>query len=323
VHIVPTESPLNSHREARTHPDVCAVMVTYNPELSFEQNVRDLLPQVGKLIIVDNQSSSVAHSLIRQAASNHEVEVIWNERNLGIAGALNRGINRALASGEYRWIATFDQDSHMPSDYLTTIIESYSTCPFRDKVAMIGATYTSPSTEFVPDSMSARNGCGFREVKTLMMSGSLVKSSAFGECGRFDQSLFMDCVDHEFCLRLRRHGFRVIQAKQALLAHQPGSPTSHRILWKRFTTTNHSPSRRYYNAHNRLVVYRRYLSSELLWVLADVFDWFRDVIKLVLFERNRTQKLASIAKGTWAAMLEPLPARPDTVDGSGPGVDDR
>jgi rhamnosyltransferase len=290
-------------------------MVTYNPELSFEQNVRDLLPQVGKLIIVDNQSSSVARSLIRQTASTHGVEVIWNERNLGIAGALNRGIDRALASGQYRWIATFDQDSHMPSDYLTTIIESYSACPFRDEVAMIGATYTSPATEFVPNSKSAPNRCGFREVKTLMTSGSLVKSS--------DQSLFMDCVDHEFCLRLRRHGFRVIQAKQALLPHQPGSPTSHRILWKRFTTTNHSPSRRYYNAHNRMLVYRRYLSSELLWVLADVFDWFRDVIKLVLFERNRTQKLASIAKGTWAAMLESLPARPDTVYGSWTGVDDR
>jgi rhamnosyltransferase len=306
----------------RPHSDVCAVIVTYNPDSSFEQNVQALLPQVGRLIIVDNQSSSAANSRIRLAASTHGVEVIWNERNLGIAGALNRGIDRALASGQYRWIATFDQDSHMPSDYLTTIIESYSACPFRDKVAMIGATYRSPETEIVPESTSARNGCGFREVKTLMTSGSLVKSSAFGECGRFDESLFMDCVDHEFCLRLRRHGFRVIQAKQALLEHQLGSPTSHRILWKRFTTTNHSPTRRYYNAHNRMLVYRRYLSSELLWALSDVLDWLRDVIKLVLFERNRTQKLASIAKGTWAAMLEPLPARLDTIEGSCTGVDD-
>ena len=317
MNIVPMESNLDSHRTARTHADVCAVMVTYDPEPSFEQNVRNLLPQVGRLIIVDNQSSSVTHSLIRQAASTHGVEVIWNERNLGIAGALNRGIDRALASNQYRWIATFDQDSRVPPDYLTTLFESYSACPFRDKVAMIGATYTSPAREFAPDSMSARNGCGFREVKTLMTSGSLVKSSAFSECGRFDQSLFMDCVDHEFCLRLRRYGFRVIQAKQALLPHQPGSPTSQRILWKRFTTTNHSPSRRYYNAHNRMLVYRRYLSSEPLWALRDVFDWSRDVIKVVLFERNRTQKLASIAKGTWAAILEPLPARPDPANGSG------
>src|SRR5947207_11413758 len=192
--------------------DVCAVMVTYNPEQSFEQTVRDLLPQVGKLIIVDNQSSSVAHALIRQAASTHGVEVIWNARNMGVAGALNRGIDRALASGPYRWIATFDQDSRVPADYLKTVFESYLTCPFRETVAMIGGTYIAPKMEAVPGSMPTLNGAAFREVKTLMTSGSLLRSSVFGVCGRFDQSLFMDCVDHEFCLRLRGHGFRVIQA---------------------------------------------------------------------------------------------------------------
>ena len=316
VHSVSTESGLSSRREPVPHPDVCAVMVTYDPEPGFEQNVRSLLPQVGKLIIVDNRSSSAAHSLIQQTASTHGVEVIWNEQNLGIAGALNRGIDRALASAQYRWIATFDQDSHMPPHYMRTIFESYSKCPFRDKVAIIGGTYVSPAREFPADPMSGRNGSGFREVKTLMTSGSVLKSSAFSECGRFDQSLFMDCVDHEFCLRLRRHGFRVIQANQALLAHQPGSPTSHRILWKRVTTTNHSASRRYYNAHNRMLVYRRYLTSEPLWAIRDVSDWFRDIVKLVLLEKDRTDKLVSIARGTWAAMLA-TPAYPTGVVNEG------
>ena len=296
------------------HPDVCAVMVTYDPEPGFEQNLRSLLPQVGKLIIVDNRSSSAAHSLIQQTASTHGVEVIWNEQNLGIAGALNRGIEHALDMCEYRWIATFDQDSHVPPDYVRAIFESYSMCPFRDKVAIIGGTYVSPvspAMECPAEAMSGRNGSGFREVKTLMTSGSVLKSSAFSECGRFDQSLFMDCVDHEFCLRLRRHGFKVIQSKQALLAHQPGSPTSHRILWKRVTTTNHSASRRYYNAHNRLLVYRRYLTSEPLWAIRDVFGWFQDMVKVVLLEHNRTEKLLSVAKGAWDAMRNPLPARPD------------
>jgi rhamnosyltransferase len=286
-------------------------MVTYDPEPGFEKHIRDLLPQVGKLIIVDNRSSSVAHSLIQQAASTHAVEVIWNQQNLGIAGALNRGIERAVASGEYHWIATFDQDSHVPPDYVRSIFESYSTCPFRDKVGIIGGTYVSPAMEFAPGPMSGRNGSGFREVKTLMTSGSVLKSSAFTECGCFDQSLFMDCVDHEFCLRLRRHGFRVIQSKQARLAHQPGSPTSHRILWKSVTTTNHSASRRYYNAHNRMLVYRRYLTSEPIWAMRDVSDWLQDIVKLVLLEQDRTHKLASIARGTWAAMLGSLPTPPD------------
>jgi rhamnosyltransferase len=299
-----SESQLESPRGAGAHPDVCAVIVTYNPEPDFEQNVRALLPQVGKLIIVDNQSSSAAHSLIAQAAAACEAEVIWNQQNLGIAAGLNAGIERALSSGQYSWIATFDQDSRVPSDYVAAIFEAYSACPFRDKVALIGAIH-----ECGDRPIPSRNDFGFREIKSAMTSGSFLKSFVFGVCGRFDESLFMDYVDHEFCLRLRKHGFKVIQAGNALLAHRLGSPTLHRILWKQFISSNHSPSRRYHNARNRLLVYRRYLNSEMLWVLSDAWGWFREIVKVALVERNRTEKLVSIAKGARDAMQELRSAR--------------
>ena len=309
MNLARSESHLELPSGAGKHPEVCAVMVTYNPEPSFEQNVRSLLQQVGKVIIVDNQSAPAAHPLIAQAAASGDVEVIWNEQNLGIAAGLNRGIERALSSGEYPWIATFDQDSRAPADYVAAIFAAYSACPFRDQVGLIGANYMEWIDDVGHCSVPPPTRFVFREIKTAMTSGSFVKSSVFGACGRFDESLFMDYVDHEFCLRLRRHGLKVIQAGNALLAHRLGSPTSHRILWKRFTSSNHSSSRRYYNAHNRLLVYRKYLTSELLWVLSDVFGWLREIVKVSLVERNRAEKLVRMAKGAWHAMLQLLGIR--------------
>jgi rhamnosyltransferase len=299
------ESPCN----VGSRPDVCAVMVTYNPDASLEQNVRALLPQVSKLIVVDNQSSSAAHSLIARIASACGAEIIWNDRNLGIAAGLNAGIERAVACGQHSWIATFDQDSLVPPDFVDAIFEAYSACPFREKVAMIGANYKLAMRESTSEPISVRNGLGFREVRTLMTSGSFLKSSVFADCGRFDQSLFMDYVDHEFCLRLRRHGFKVIQASRAVLTHRLGSPTSHRILAKRFMVTNYSPTRRYSNARNRLIVYRRYLNSDRLWILQDIFEWFRETAKMVLVEQNRTEKLVSLIRGCWDGIREPLVAQ--------------
>jgi rhamnosyltransferase len=171
---------------------------------------------------------------------------------------------------------------------------------------MIGANYKVAMRELTSEPISVRDGPVFREVKTLMTSGSFLKSSVFADCGRFDQSLFMDYVDHEFCLRLRQHGFKVIQSNRAVLAHRLGSPTSHRILWKRFMVTNYSPSRRYSNARNRLVVYRRYLTFDTLWVLQDILKWFRETVTMVLVEQNRTKKLTSIARGVWDGIREPL-----------------
>ena len=51
-------------------------------------------------------------------------------------------------------------------------------------------------------------------------------------------------------------------------------------------------SQKRYDARNRLIVYRRYLSSDPLWVVQDIFRWFWQTTKLVLVEQNRTEKLA-------------------------------
>lgn len=301
---LPIDSASRPHHEVRNNADVCAVMVTYNPEPSFEQNVRALLPQVGKLIVVDNQSAAAGQSVVAQTAAACEVEVIWNQQNRGIAAGLNAGIDRALATGTYSWIATFDQDSRVPPDYVAAILEAYSACPFRDEVAIVAANYNQIQ-DCDDNPIPIRKGFVFREIKSAITSGSFVKSTVFGICGRYDESLFMDYVDHEFCLRLRKHGFRIIQAGNAVLEHRLGSPTLHRFLWKRFLSTNHSPGRRYHNARNRLVVYRRYMKSEMLWVLNDAFGWLREIVKVVVVEPNRAEKLVSTAKGAWDAMREP------------------
>ena len=297
-------------RKTTTHAQVCAVVVTYNPDPSLEQNVRALLPQVGKVIIVDNQSSPAARSLVARVASDCVVEVVWNDQNLGIAIGLNAGIDRALSYGQYSWIATFDQDSLVPPDFVDAIFEAYSSCPFRDDVAMIGANYKLAMSASTSEPTPVENGSCFREVKTLMTSGSFLKSAVFGTDDRFDESLFMDYVDHDFCLRLRQRGFRIIQAFGAVLDHRLGSPTSHRVLGKPFMVPNYSPARYYSNARNRVIVYRRYLASDTLWVLLDNLKWLRDTTKLVLAEENRGKKLASLARGWWDGMRQPLTGLP-------------
>jgi rhamnosyltransferase len=126
-----------------------------------------------------------------------------------------------------------------------------------------------------------------------------VKKSVFAHCGSFDESFFMDYVDHEFCFRVRRHGLRVIQANHAVLQHQLGSPTLHRILGRQFVTSNYSPNRRYHQARNRLIFYRRYFDSNADWIAIEVARWVREVLKMVIVERDRKRKLASIVRGIW------------------------
>jgi rhamnosyltransferase len=282
--------------------NVWAVVVTHNPTSDFEQNVRDLAPQVDELVIVDNQSSPVIRQFIEKVASAHNTKAIWGQQNLGIASALNAGIDLALASSECRWILMLDQDSHVPPDFVATMFDAYEACAFKDEVALIGANYQLVFRTLQPPSPAGNTPA--KEVKTLMTSGTLAKRTVFTDCGSFDESFFMDYVDHEFCFRVRRHGLRIIQAKNAILQHRLGSPTLHRMFGRPFITANYSAIRRYHQARNRLIFYRRYLYTDTKWIVCDCFRWFREILKVMVVEPDRRNKLASIARGVWDGLVQ-------------------
>ena len=275
-------------------------MVVYSPDSTLEQNIRALLNEVARLVVVDNCSEPSVRSRVAALAASCNFEVIWNKENIGLAAGLNTGIRCALANEQYQWIATFDQDSRVFPGFSTTMLAAQAACPFRDKVALI-APHHVPSLEFGDETLP-RGGLQFKEIKVALQSGSLFSRAAFKDVGLFDEAFFIDYVDFEFCLRLRRHGFRLIKATEAPIYHRVGTPTHHRFLGMSCTVFNHSPLRRYYAARNRLRVYRRYMFSDPRWIGHDMWSWFKEIVKLVLFERNRWEKLAFAARGIWDAL---------------------
>ena len=281
---------------------ICAVMVTYNPDSSLEQSIRALLPHVDRLIIVDNASEPPIRARLAAIARACQVEVIWNKENMGLATALNIGIRCALGSGDYAWMATFDQDSRVSPGYRDAMLNAYLSCPYRDMVGIIG-----PHHVMFPDEVTVKHVQGqftslFREITVVMQSGIFVSTKVLREAGLFDESFFIDYVDIEFCLRLRKSGYKVIEASTAPLTHRLGDPSRHTIFGKTTTVYSHSPLRRYYASRNRLHMYPRYLLSDFPWICHDAWSWFKESVKLVLFEQDRRRKLLFIAKGAWDAV---------------------
>jgi rhamnosyltransferase len=277
-------------------------MVTYNPDPALERNIRALLSQVDRLIVVDNHSEPPARAFLAGIAAACGFEVIWNSENLGLATALNSGIRRALESNDYQWIATFDQDSRVSPGFIETMLKTCAACPFRDQVALIAPYHLLFPEDPAARALQAQLSPPFRERLAVMQSGSLLSQAGLRRVGLLDESFFIDYVDFELCLRLRKHGFRIIEAVNAVLVHKLGTPTSHTVLRTTYVVFNHPPLRRYYIARNRLRVYCRYLSFDPGWVCRDAWYWFKEVIKLLLFERDRGQKLRYMARGAWHAL---------------------
>ncbi|MGA9071077.1 MAG: glycosyltransferase, partial [Terracidiphilus sp.] len=102
---------------------VCAVVVTYHPKPEDIENLAKVRPQVEDLVVVDNGSSAETLKLLRAASAAGTYTLIENGENLGIAAALNMGVQYSIDRG-FVWTILFDQDSSVTPDYISAMLKA-------------------------------------------------------------------------------------------------------------------------------------------------------------------------------------------------------
>jgi rhamnosyltransferase len=272
----------------------CAVVVSYNPSSDILSNVSMLSSQVTEVLVIDNASGKESLDILKTLSQQPSVKVKFNSDNLGIAIALNQGVKYAVEKG-YEWIATFDQDSLAPSNFIKTMLDDYESCADRDMVAIVAPRYqmNGSITSFV----NGKQGEHFNKIKTTITSGNLVKATTFEKVGLFEDSFFIDYVDHEFCLRVRINGLLIIESQNSILSHNLGNSSVHKIMSAKLVTTGHSPIRRYYKYRNLVTTFRRYYWFEPLLLASQFRSLLVEPIKIIFWESNKKEKIYSIYKG--------------------------
>jgi rhamnosyltransferase len=225
------------------------------------------------------------------------VSVVRLGSNLGIATALNTGLRLAASQG-FRWLATFDQDSRATPSMLQEMTQALAAFPERDRVGLVAPLHQDRRVGItVSDGRREQAGPGWNVIRTTMTSGNLVNIATAQAVGGFDDSLFIDYVDHEFCLRLRRRGYCILEATRAVLDHALGNMEMRSLGVARMGVTHHSALRRYYITRNRMLVWRGYWRSEPAWVLRDVRRFLSESAGIVLFEKDAGAKVRMALRG--------------------------
>lgn len=284
-----------TRRQASLTDRVCAVIISYNPGPTIFENIAALADQVDEVIVVDNGSSDDALSRLSEI-EGLGIKVLHNGSNLGIAAALNQGIDCALRQ-KFPWILTFDQDSRVTPGFVRGMLETYRSAGDMGSVALVAPSYFDQRSGIRVRCTSMRDGT----IITAMTSGSLMSAAAIRVLGQFDESLFMDYVDTDFSLRARRRGMVILQSPSVLF-HSLGRTTFHHFLGLRYGVTNHSWQRRYYITRNRLRLLLRY-REDWPWVWREVRAFFLHGAKIVFVERDKWKKFRAITNGAAHAFL--------------------
>jgi rhamnosyltransferase len=302
--------------------DVCAVVVTFHPDESVLERLETMRSQSGMLLIVDNGSDEGTLASLRGwSERNPGVELIPQGRNIGLASALNVGLGRALDRG-FEYAVTYDQDSVPAADMVRGLIKCQREHPRPERLAVIGPTIvdrnapiesyrwlaSDPRFPLLFERVAVEHGCR-DDVTFVITSGSLMPLTVFRELGPLREDLFIDYVDHEYCLRARAEGYRILATGNARLLHALGDKRELRLGTYAVRPTFHGAERLYYIYRNRLPLLRRYGLREPHWVVFDVLATTHNLLRVALFENERRRKLAAAFQGTVDGFLGRLGPR--------------
>ncbi|MCQ8130035.1 glycosyltransferase family 2 protein [Methylomonas rivi] len=274
--------------------------MSYHPTDELIENVKALVQQVDEILIVDNGSGLEAKQLLDNLIKQHsKLNIVFLSENLGIAAALNIGVKKAKAAG-HEWVITFDQDSQVTPFMIEAMLRVYETYPNKEKVASLSPRYMDVNSGEISGShlrLPVNKTLPHAQAYEVLTSGNLIKSCVFDFVGYFDESLFIDYVDREFCWRCIHSSYSILQINDAILQHRIGFQKRCKFLWFHPSITNHSPLRRYYIARNAIYILKVYLIKRPLLVSIDLYKLLKVFIKVAIFENNKQIKIKAICLG--------------------------
>lgn len=277
---------------------VFGVVVTYNPGPELGTHLARLREQIPDVVVIDNGSTALEP--VRSACHASGCRLIANGANLGIATALNQGAAQALAAGA-AWLATFDQDSLLPAGAIETMLRVCEAHPERARIGVLCAAHRDRATGagYLHARDVIRAGPGWRILRTSITSGSLVRCDVLRQAGMFEDPLFIDFVDHEFFLRLRRAGWLLLEASDAVMEHSLGASTVHMILGRRVVLTHHAATRRYYITRNQLEISRRNLIFDPGWSVRGLLTLAYVTFTVLVLEEGKAAKFRAVGQGVF------------------------
>lgn len=244
-----------------------AVVPTYRPDVYLIDRLDALADQVDAVIVVDDGSPLHLRQPL-EAAAIEGYEIVESDANRGIGSAINMGVQLALDRGATH-VLTLDQDTVLPIDYVQRCLGVFELAEPGERFGVVCAESVNSSVTLP----SRRTASGIGILPVAIQSGFLISAECFRECGLFDDRLFIDMVDTEFCLRVAQHGWAVAAAPGTDIEHslgelQPIKPFGIQRIrnGEKQYYEYHGPTRWYYIVRNAVDMYLRYVRRRPRWV---------------------------------------------------------
>ncbi|MTJ46683.1 glycosyltransferase [Dolichospermum sp. UHCC 0259] len=242
--------------------------------------------QVTDIYIVDNSHKPLLLNNNSQLLLIHHYP-----NNIGIAAGLVKALKWAIDQ-KYDFLWTFDQDSIPTKNCLEILLKTYYQLSQKDnyKIGIIAPTASDIKTNniiegtvFFKDHFVAikhNNSVDFYECDSPITSGSLISLTAAQTISPPCAELFIDGIDLDYGLRLRKKGFHNLIVTKAIMHHNFGIPIHVKFINNSHYIQQYSALRYYYICRNHTYLENRFsqglyhftsLIRRIKYMLAKIF----------------------------------------------------
>lgn len=231
---------------------IAACVILYHPQKKDLNNILSYLPFVDRLYIYNNSENP---NCILPFAEDEKVHYMADSQNNGLPYRLNHACNLALEEG-FEYLLTMDQDSFFIPENFKQYVKDVENYPNSIEVGSFGLDYSTEPKVVNPKEILSQ------EVNLLITSGSVLNLNNYEKIGGFDENLFIDGVDYDFCLATLKAGLKCVNFKNNFFNHSFGEKTRSASIKTLFLIKKekqlHSPIRLYYIKRNLLYLQQKY-----------------------------------------------------------------
>lgn len=259
---------------------IVGLVAMYMPNQNEINNIAKYIKDLDYCFLLDDSAKDnrkVVAELIKEYPN--KIEYHLNSENMGLCKSVNEGFRLAIGKGA-DWILVMNPDGTFENNAIE-IFKNYIRMNNTDGVAIL-----CPQYNFDRHPRKAKNGISVIEYTD--MSGSLYNAKILKKIGYFDVNTYFYGLDTEYCLRVKKNGYKIVRCNEAVLNHHPAHTEYVKLGKIIFKYGKDKPERYYYQFRSGFYIQEKYHD-----IKQDVFMAYKFLKVLFLFD-NKCEYLRCI-----------------------------
>lgn len=222
------------------YPKVSIIMLNWNglaDTIECLESLKKLTYPNYEVIVVDNGSTGNDAQVLEEKFGDY-IHLIKNDKNYGFGGGNNIGMKYALDNSHADYLLLLNNDTIVDPEFLTELVKVAETDPVIGMAVSKIYLYHRPNRlETVGGKINMWRGqCSrigwmqsdtkqyekVRELDGAAINSLLITKGVIQNIGFFDESYFIYLDDADYCVRVRRAGYKIVYVPKAKIWHKVG-----------------------------------------------------------------------------------------------------